>query len=244
MNEKEWIESALEAPEKRYRTFNALMLYATYLGEQGYHRNDIHKALEVFLVRCDPGVNLIAWQEIIESAIKKASGRTLRQIDGVWISKAEMDRIAELKGVMMRRLMFTILCVVKFMNATRTSNNNWVNCGAKALFNMANVKISAKRQALMLNDLWQAGYIGFSRAVDNTNIDVRIVEQDANDGVFVDDFRNLGNRYMMLTDNGYMKCESCGLIIKRRSIAQRYCADCAQRIHIQNTIEAYHRSVA
>lgn len=244
LNEYEWMESALSQPNENYKTPAAINRYARYLYTKGYKKADTHKAIEVFLLRCDPTINLVAWQDAIEYAVRNAGIRPLNKIDGIWITKSEFDRIMELKGWMARKVMFTILCVAKYMNTIHDTNNDWVNLNAKTIFTIANVKLSSRRQALMLNDLWNLGYIGYSKAIDNTNINVKIINEESEREVLVSDFRNLGNRFMLLKGNGFMECSECGLVIKRKSQAQKYCNECAARIHLKSTLESYHNSAA
>ena len=244
LNEYEWMESILERLDESYKTPSVINRYARYLYEKGYRKDGLQKELERFLIRCDPSVNLVAWQSIIDYAVKNAGSRPLIKLDGVWITKNEMDKIDALDGWMARRLMFTAVGLAKYYNAVNEKNNNWVSIDIKDIFNMANIKLPRKRQALMINKLWELGYIGYSRAVDNTNINVRIIDDSSEKEILITDFRNLGNRYMLIKDQGYMECSECGLVVRRSACAQKYCRDCAEKIHKQNSAEAYRNSVA
>ena len=84
----------------------------------------------------------------------------------------------------------------------------------------------------MINDLWRAGMVEYSKKVDNTNLRVTAVC----DGVYyatITDFRNLGNQYMQYINNGegYFNCEMCGITLKQRSGKQKYCDVCASEVN-------------
>ena len=134
--------------------------------------------------------------------------------------------------------MFTLLCLSKYGNAISPKNNSWVNRDVREILALANVKVTVKRQSLLFNDLWNAGYIGFSNIIDNINVNVKIIDESESDIVMrIDDFRNLGNQYMRYIGDGYMVCHHCGIVIKRNAPNQKYCKDCAGDINIQKTIE-------
>lgn len=194
--------------------------------------------LEEFMIRCDPTINVIRWQLVIENSIKYAQKGNLINIQPISITKKEIGMIGELPGLLLQRLMFTLLCLSKYGNAINPKNNSWVNRDVREILSLANVKVTVKRQSLLFNDLWNAGYIGFSNIIDNINVSVKIID-DSNDEVAmqIDDFRNLGNQYMMHIGDGYMICKHCGVVVKRNAPNQKYCKECAVDINIQRTIE-------
>lgn len=93
----------------------------------------------------------------------------------------------------------------------------------------------------MINDLWTLGYIGYSRVVDNININVKIIDDDSPVEIFVNDFRNLGNQYMRYCGEKYIECQNCGKIIRQNKNVQKYCTECAVEIDRLKAIERYHK---
>lgn len=235
LNEYEWVEAAIKQPGPAYANTYTINRYARYLADMGMGKAEIARTLEIFLARCDRRINLVFWQNAIDYAVQTGTQRPLVKMDGVVITKAEMESVDKLNGWLIRRLMFTMLCVAKFMNASRRNNNSWINIDTKTLFGMANINsLTLKRKALMLNELWKAGYIRYSKAVDNTNMRVKIIDDSSEQEVLISDFRNLGNRYMMLKGHDYFECADCGIVIKRRSNAHRYCDRCAVHERVRN----------
>ena len=48
----------------------------------------------------------------------------------------------------------------------------------------------------------------------------------------IDDFRDLGNEYVFRTEGAdLMKCESCGLVVKKKCNVHKYCTECYEKNH-------------
>ena len=242
LNESMWAENMLSKRSLGKAPINTLNSIARCYFASGYKKKEIPRLLELFLVRCDPNMNITEWDNAIQNAVKRCDKRKPIDIKGVFVTDAEMKKIRELNGNHLERLMFTLLCLAKYENALRGSHKNWVNFSTKDIFNLANIILSVNRRGLLINELYTRGYIDFGEVVDSTSINVKIVDKndcgDLSDkgGVFIDDFRNLGNRYMMMCGQSYFECNICGLVTRRTSNRQKYCALCAARINSKNVI--------
>lgn len=238
LNEKQWVEDAIATSSFNCKPAEALGRFARYYHELGYKKAEVEKMLEEFMIRCDPNINIVRWQEAISRCVKYAWKNTLIQIEPITITQSELDLIGKLTGVMRQKLMFALLCLSKYGNAVSEKNNSWVNRDIKDIVALSNTKITIRRQSLLFNDLREAGYIGFSNVVDNVNVNVKIVDSSGADAVMrIDDFRNLGNQYMMHVYGGYMKCQQCDLVVKRNSPNQKYCKSCAADVNLKKTSE-------
>ena len=244
LNEREWIEAALSNLDLGKRPMETINRYARYLYSLGYSGDEIEKQIEEFLLRCDSDVSLVKWQDAIHSAAKKADKFLLVEIDGVSITENEMQVINSINGKMARKLLFTLVCLAKYRNSINPANNNWVNYKSRDIFALANVTLSSKRQALMLNDLWQQNMIGYSKVVDNVNINVKVVDYSSPQVMYITDFRNLGNQYLLHIGEKYFACSECGLVERRVSNNQMFCKECASIINIKKTSKHYHENIA
>lgn len=244
LNEREFAEQALESYTLGSKPLETLGRIARYYTADGYKRGEICSLLEGFLLKCDPGINIVKWQDAIERQVKAASKFGLIEIDSIPITQAELDVCGALSGVQMKRLMFTLICLAKYSNAVNEKNNGWVNRPDIEIFKMANVVTSVKRQSLMLNDLRALGLIRFSRKVDNININVECIDYTGNAVLNIVDFRNLGYQYLRYCGEPYFECESCGIVIKRTNNSQRYCRECGIEINRQKSRENRRRDAA
>ncbi len=240
LNERAWVEAALKQPSLGKHPVETLNRIAKYYNEEGYKKAKIYDLLGMYILRCDPDASLVKWHPAIESCVKYSNKRKLIMIEEVVVTENELSKINEFDSLRQRRLLFTLLCLAKYGNALNKDNNNWVNRELKEVFAMANVKIGLRNQALMINDLWEAGCLGYSKVVDNVNLNVKFVDDNSEQVVHVTDFRNLGYQYSRLSDDKYIECQNCGLVIPKASNRQIYCGVCAVEMNRKDSLERYH----
>lgn len=232
LNEREWAAGAIANNLLGDNPVLTLDRVARYYHQcERYSKKEVRSKLDEFLLRSDPYAVLAKWDDTLDRIVKASDKKPVIEIDGVSVTKAELDTISKIGSIRTRRLAFTLLCVAKYWNLVRATNNNWVNTPDNEIMKMANITTSIKYQSLMFNELWKSGLLGFSKRVDNLNVRVNYIDEDSPEEIFVSDLRNLGNRYMMYIGEPYFECEYCGLVTKRKSNAQKYCADCAAEIH-------------
>lgn len=241
LDERAYVEEIIRSPELGKKPTETLNRLAKYYRSNGYKSREIVSLLESFMIKCDPGVNLVKWQSLLDKVVRSSSKYDLIFLEGVSITESEMNKIKALNGKQLQKLMFCLLCVAKYCNAVNPKNNNWVNKADKEIFSMAGIRTTIKRQSYMINDLWDAGYVGFSNVVDNININVKIVDDDSKEVLFVSDFRNLGNQYLRYLGEPYIECECCGAVVRKNSNVQKYCPDCAEAVNLRKTEERYYR---
>ena len=170
LDEYQSAEKALNNLELGNKPTETLSVVARYYYGKGYKKSEITRLLEDFLIKCDPNVNIVKWQETIDRVVKTADKFKLVRIDGVSITQSEMWVIQQLSSKLLQKLLFTMVCLAKFENAISNTNNNWVNKKDRDIFGLANIKVTTKRQSLFINDLWSMGLIGYSRIIDNINM--------------------------------------------------------------------------
>lgn len=242
LNERACAEYALDNLSLGAKPIETLGRVARYYYSIGYKKKDIGSLLEDFMLKCDPAINIVKWQAAIDRQVSNADKYELIDISGISITRAEIDKIQQIDGKLLQRLMFTMLCLARYGNAVNPKNNNWVNKKDKEIFSLANISLTTKRQSLMINDLWTMQYIGFSRVVDNININVKIIDDSSPTVLYISDFRNLGNQYMRYCGEKYIECECCGKVVKENHGKQHYCNECAIEIDRQKSLERYYKS--
>lgn len=233
---------------------------AKYYHANGFKRKEIHALLEDFLIKADPSANIVLWQSAIDRQVKNAERYPLVELDGVAITKKELDICCGLSGApskvsktskrsgrqkncrgLQNRLMFTLICLAKFANAVNDKNDGWVNRQDNEIFRLANIKATTKRQALMYSDLRDLGLIRFSKKVDNVNVRVLCLDDDGDPELFITDYRNLGNQFLRYCGEPYIECASCGLVVRRSNNSQLYCEECGVAINRQHANDNYRR---
>lgn len=243
LNERVYAEEAINNLSLGNRPAETLGRIAKFYYSEGYKKREIGPLLEDFILKCDPSANIVKWQRVIDQQVNSADRYSLIDIPGISITKSEILKIQSLKGKLLQRLMFTMLCLAKYGNAISPTNNSWVNKKDRDIFRLANIAVTTKRQSLMINDLWTAGYVGYSNVVDNINLNVKIVDDDSPEEILITDFRELGYQYSRYCGENFTECESCGRLIKESTNGRRkFCKECAIDTNRQKTIERYYRS--
>lgn len=243
LDERSWAENAINGLDLGKKPSSTIARLGRYYYSNGYSKSDIQQLLKEFIIKCDPSARIAQWEPFIESVAKHSDKYPLIDLAGIEITKQELKKIGELQAKNHRKLMFTMLCLAKYGNAISPKNNNWVNFPAKEIFVLANIKVTTIRQSLMINDLWQAGYIGYSNLVDNVNINVKIVSNDETE-MMITDFRNLGNQYINHTEGGYIQCECCGVCVKETNNRCKYCRECAVEMDRAKAIDRYYTRIS
>lgn len=240
LNEHEWVEDMIESHSLGIKPFETLSRVARYYIDKGYSKRDTRKTLDTFLVQCEPSASLPKWDRTLDRAVERATKRPAINIDGIKITKAEMQQIDSLKGKQMRRLAFTLLCLAKYWDAVNHQGSFWVNSKDSDIMRMANIKTSIKRQSEMYFKLKEERMIQFSKKVDNTNVRVCFVAP-GNTAMVVTDFRNLGYQYLKYHGEPYFECQNCGITIKMNSNSQKYCAQCYEEEHLRQRVNSIMR---
>lgn len=244
LNEHEWAEEMITSRSLGKKPYETLYRVARYYLDNGIPKKEVRRMLDTFLLQCDPTASLPRWANSMDAALAHALKYEAIELDGVDITKPEMERIDALQGKQTRRLAFTLLCLAKYWNAVSKKTDGWVNSKDSDIMRMANINTSIKRQSLMFHSLNECGMIQFSRKVDNTNVRVCFIE-DGETVLHISDFRNLGYQYLMYHGGDYFTCENCGVTAKFdhpiKGKCQKYCRECASQIAIRQRADSVRR---
>lgn len=248
LDEHEWAKERIEARTLGKKPFETLTRVSKYYLDNNYGKKETRKAVERFLLQCDPYASIPKWANTIENALNRALKYNAIQIDDVRITVPEMKKISNLKGRQLQRLAFTLLCLAKYWNAVNPNCDGWVNNKDSDIMQIANITTSIKRQSSMYYTLNELGLVSFSKRVDNINVKVCFIE-DGETELTISDFRNLGYQYLKYLGEPYFECVNCGLTTKIRNPQnknsawkQKYCKDCAVKINIQQSVNSVMRA--
>lgn len=231
LNEKKYAIECLEngyVGEKPFFTLSVLAKYYYYCLE--YKKSKINSLLNDFMRKNYAGYQLdsLSWQETIDKIVKKVNKFNLVEVDGVSITKSEMQTIAGIDNPILERVMFTILCLAKFGNARNPNNNGWVNLDSKEIFKMARVSCKAKERELYIGKLGDMELLEFPKRNDNLSVRVVFIDGGGEEALFVSDFRELGYEYLKHCGENFIRCAECGILTRgNKNGTKKYCKDCA-----------------
>ena len=243
MNEYKWAENAIKEKHLSSKPYETIVRIAKYHMYNGKSKKEIRGLIENFLLSCDKSISIVSWGKRIDSAISFAEKKPICIVDSICVTTGELDKIKEIQNIQDQRLAFTLLCISKFNMASSQQTNYWVSTPDNEIMRMANINTSIKRQSAMFSHLKDIGLIKFSSQVDNLSVQVLFAD-DKDTAMYITDFRNLGYQYMNYINGGYYFCENCGVICKCNKHSckkQRYCPDCAIKIHTRQKVESVMR---
>ena len=244
LNEYEWAERMVNSHELGKKPIETLSRVAKYYYANQYSKKDVRKLLDTFLTQCDPSVSLVHWSDTLDRVAKSVDKFPIICLDGIHVSQKELEKIETLGGKQVKRLAFTLLCVAKYWDMVSGSNNHWVNSSDKEIMQMANINTSVKRQSMMFGELRDAGFIRFSKKIDNLNVQVMFME-DGETAMYIQDFRNIGYQYLKFYGEPYFDCVNCGITVKiqepSKGRRQKYCPSCAVELHTKQKVESVMR---
>lgn len=207
-----------------------LNLLARYYRELGKSDEQIKELLNDFLHKClKDRYKESKWIDSIFYQVLKSKKYTLKKVDKVDVTKSEIDMIREVKGKSRQKVLFTLLVLAKYYNSISEKNKNWTNLEYKKIFKLANVQLSIQNQALMINDLYNCGFVNVSKNVGKPNIQVNFIDNESEIALTITRLKDLGKEYLLFCGEDYIRCEECGLPIKKsKNGKSKYCQVCAE----------------
>ena len=231
LNEKKYAIECLEngfVGRKPFFTLSIIAKYYYYC--LNYKKSKIEMLLNNFMFKnysIGYQSDRLSWQDTIEKIVKKVNNYTLLELDGVKITKSELETISGIGNPNKERVMFTILCLAKFGIARNPQNNGWVNTDSKEIFKMARVSCKAKERELYIGDLCDRGLLELPKRNDNVSLRVTFID-DGEEELFISDFRELGYEYLKYNGENFIRCAECGILTRgNKNRTKRYCKDCA-----------------
>lgn len=230
LNEKKYAEECLKnktISEKPFFTLAILAKYYYYC--YGYRKKRITELLKEFIQTAYPlyEFDKASWNETIEKIANNVGKYQLHEIDGVWITKAELETIAGINSKVLERLAFTLLCLAKLANMRNPNNDGWVNNKTREVFQLAKISCSVQNRFVKLGELYQRGLLELPKRIDNLSVKVTYMNNDSENVLFISDFRELGYEYLKYKGENYTRCKKCGILVKNnKAKTKKYCKDC------------------
>lgn len=234
MNEYTYAENLLNKQDLKAcdlgnKPSSTLNLLARYYREIGKNDDEIKECLSDFLNRClKDKYKESKWIDSIFYQVIKSKKYNLKKVDNVIVTKSEMEIIQSVKGKSRQKVLFTLLILAKYYNAVSDKNKNWTNLEYKKIFKLANVQLSIQNQALLINDLYNCGFVNVSKNVGKPNIQVNFVDNESDTVLTITRLKDLGKEYLMFCGEDYIRCQKCGTLVKNYKNTNKYCKACGQ----------------
>lgn len=215
LNETKVAEEILKTEKISKNIGSDIALLARYFVQKnGMTRKPAIVAIESFLRKSLPRYNSVEWIEFIEKMVLHGKKRPLLELDGIPITKSEMEYIKSLDGVRKQRVAFVLLCYAKFGNLKNEKNNNWSYLEVEELFKEARVPVTSSVRLQILKEMMKANVFSMSKRDDNVNMKVNFVDEHSEVVLFITDTRELAYEYMRYCGENIVPCKECGKLIK------------------------------
>lgn len=230
LNEKEYVEEFLKTNEITDKPiFMANLLARYYYHCKGMRDEELTGAMIQFLDSRYPDSKYFRdrWIDKLEDIIGKAHNYPLHEIDGVWITSSELEKIASISNKVLERLAFTLLCLAKFNLKRNPKSNGWVNNSYKEIFKLARITVSTDKRCELLGVLYRNGFFEMSDRLDILSLRITYIDDESQDTLFISDFRELGYEYLKYKGENFIRCEECGLLVRgNKRGTKKYCPNC------------------
>ena len=231
LNEKEYAEDCLKGRFNSDKPLLSVAILARYYYHcKKYKRKQIISALMEFLEQHYPQYRRDAdyWTESIEKVVDNAKKYPLHEIDGVWITEAELITIDSINDDVLARLAFTILCLAKLNNMRNPKCNGWINTDDKEVFKLARISGTVAERRVLLGRLCKMGLLENSKRIDNTGYRATYIDDESPQKLLVSDFRELGYEYYLYKGENYTRCCECNILIpNNKNRTKKYCSACS-----------------
>lgn len=187
------------------------------------------------------------YEKNIENSIKYAKKRSFKAIDDIAIYRSELDFIQSIGDIRLEKIAFVLLCVAKYDHYYSDSSDYWVNRSISSTFKLARVHVTAKEQPKLFRELYLTGAFVTSNRVGDVNQRLLFVSDGVDDEIVLalneNDYKELAYLYLFYKNgfDGYVHCEKCGRLTKKRSNNQKLCRECAKIVHRKQKTDSERR---
>lgn len=246
INEAKYVEDLIDNRKLAYDNdvFSTIKLLARYYRNyKGLSKSDAEDKIFYWLFQICPSSWIVTEIDKACSANRLRYGQAglpLRDFDGVYVTKKEIDTIKQLDSLEEQQLLFTIVCFTRMYNESNRRNDRKINnlfyVENSVLRRCAGFKKGYKIDTL-LNSLYDKGYLGFVNNRDKYfyvkpsrqpmySRQCCIVDNEGENYFYVDNFDRLDLTYrMILGDKKVKQCE-CGRYFEANSNRQKKCKRC------------------
>jgi hypothetical protein len=213
--------------------------------EYGYREIRTIKYLNDYMIKNLPGYNEVStneydkkgynyYERLFKSAYKNAANRPPVTADGFWITKSELETIAELGNKVLERLAFCFLCYAKLHNLRNEKSTGWVyQTEYKKIRKYGRISGTVTELYGLIGNLCDRGYLEISDRTHDMKTRVTFIDEDSEKAIFINDFRELGYYYNRHRGENIIKCEKCGRLARgNKRGTKKYCNICAKTVSV------------
>lgn len=171
-----------------------------------------------------------SYSNVISKAIKSAKKRPLYKIDGIIITKKELDTIKSLENIREEKILFVLLCMAKQQAEVLQFTDGLVNYAITDLCKSARISVPADEREYILHDILVKGLISCPKKNDTKCLRVNFIEENGETELILNeiDCQELAYTYLKWKNgSGFKRCRRCGRLMNSRN-KNDFCQFCVQ----------------
>lgn len=171
----------------------------------------------------------------LSSAARSIGHTGYTDVPPLSITIAEVENIFKAIDRSQMKLLFSLLCFVKYRNFLNKTDSDWVSSrDLQKASRAAGLHLSSKSLNKMIYDLKEKGFIVNSNKISSSAKKILYRNENSDPFITVDDLRGLGSVWTAAIDKRYMrnkKLKRCALcdapfIDRSKTLNAKYCSVC------------------
>lgn len=186
--------------------------------------------------------------EFVNKAITSAKKADLKQVDHIYITKAELDFISSLDDIKLEKIAFVLLALAKYHNEVSGDEDDKIYIKLSEVKNMARINMSKVDFEYFYANLYDKGVLKHNTSPTSTVQIVNFVSHNPEDEIAFElkeiDYLELAYVYLSWKNDGkgYTRCQKCDRLMRQsKTRPRKYCEECAKEVERENTRERVRR---
>lgn len=240
LNERKQAEKILKSGEVDKHPRKTISILAKYYLADGNTPKESEALIDLFLTENLKDYNPVLWYKEIDKIVLRnknllkkrieAKKDLLVEVNRVPITRAELDRIKNLKSARLERLAFALLVYAKINNQMNKKDTYWVNAELKEICSDAKLKDGKPEQSKMIHKLVTLGYLDTSFKASSLSLRVLYADEASEPVIEIEKFDDFIYEYLKWNGENVGNCTDCGRLMKKDSNRQKRCLACRKLI--------------
>lgn len=179
-----------------------------------------------------------SYSNVISNAIKAAKKVPLYKVDGIFITKNEINTIKSLNNIREEKILFVLLCMAKQQSEVFKFTDGLVKYTITDLCKSARISVPADEREYILHDILIKGFISCPKKNDTKCLRVNFIEENGEAELVLNetDCQELAYVYLKWKNgSGFKCCRRCGRLMNSRN-KKDLCPYCEQSTQDNNHI--------
>lgn len=240
LNEKQYVENLYHGKNFDVKSVVAIVGYITryHLHVLNYNDDDNYQHTVEWMKKSNNTFDESYYSNLISDAIKKAYKNPFYNLDGIKITKSELEVISSLDSLRAEKVLFVLLCMAKQQRVAFNFTNGLVKYSLPSLCKEARISVPADDREYILYNIVQCGFLGYPKKNNTQCLIVNFINDEDEVVMTLDevDCQELAYVYLNWKNNGkgYTRCQRCNRLMRQsKTKPKKYCESCAKIVQTE-----------